>query len=87
MIGRECTIQSALVAIYFCILITDRDDDEEDSGMLYVIIEDIVKRHNEIIEKLPYLRESNTNLSLLIPEEPSEIYVTEFEPHHGIINE
>ena len=65
----------------------DRDDEEE-GGMLYVMIEDIVKRHNEVIEKLKYFSQSQkTILNHLIPEEPHEIYVTEFEPHHGIITE
>lgn len=57
--------------------------------MLYVMIEDIVRRHNEIVEKLAYLRQSHKidspSVDHVIPEDPSEIYVTEFEPHHGII--
>lgn len=56
--------------------------------MLYLVIADIVNRHNKIITELEYFRHSRegTTIYELIPEEPSEIFVTEFEAHHGIIS-
>lgn len=65
------------------------DDEQEDQGndCLYIVIADIIEKHNHIIENLYCMMQNNRQLSFnrLLPEEYSKILPTEVTRSTAII--
>lgn len=68
-------------------LLIDVEEEEQNNDWFYVIIADIITRHNHIIESLySMIQAKKLPLSRLLPEQPARISPMEVASSHAIIS-